>query len=97
MPRLSVNKAYPMSAMPPAEIERQLAFNFTTLSKASSEVILALTCADSAFHHVGEEKRCIIATVHKSSSVGGITVGSTGAVSIKSSNTGVMATHLVCK
>lgn len=76
LPRQSVNKYLSTTQKPAESTLIRLTSRRTTLSKASSAEILALTCAESAFHHDGDEKRCMIATVQRSRSTGGITVGS---------------------
>lgn len=48
----------------------------TTLSNASSAETSALTCWARCSHHDGDENRCKIATVHRSRSTAGTTVGS---------------------
>lgn len=59
------------------QVKFRFAFSFTILSNAS-RLTSADVCFITWFHQAGDENRCIIAIVHRSSTIGGTTVGSRG-------------------
>lgn len=83
MDDVSVNviSSFPVSGI-------KLTCKLTTLSNPSSVEISDEICRARWSHHAGEENRCMMATVQRSNSTGGMTVGSVSRIPQDQHNAG---------